>query len=351
MALIRMSSPYVYKSNTTGNVMRLVLAAMLPGIIALTYFFGWGTLIQMAIAVTAALIFETAILKLRKRPIRFFLSDFSAVVTACLLAVAIPPFAAWWVNIVGIFFAIVIAKHLYGGMGNNPFNPAMTAYALLLVSFPVEMTRWTAPFLLHGEGWQVASFADTLQAIFGHAPNTWYDAFSGATPLDAFKHKGALTSVEAWHQTPVLAQGIGAWYAVSAAWLMGGIFLLYRKIFTWHTPGSILLSLLVISSLFYGFDPDTYASPLFHLTTGATMLGAFFIATDPVTCATSNKGKIVFGCCIGALVYVIRTWGNYPDAIAFAVLIMNLAAPFIDQYTQPRTYGHKKANRGIKSKD
>lgn len=132
---------------------------------------------------------------------------------------------------------------------------------------------------------------------------------------------------------------------------MGGIFLLWRKVFTWHTPVALLGALLLMAALFYGFDPDNYASPVIHLGVGATMLGAFFIATDPVSAATSNRGKLVFGASIGVLIYIIRTWGNYPDAVAFSVLLLNLAAPFIDQYTQPRTYGHAKANRGLKGKN
>ncbi len=346
MSLIRMSSPHVYKTNTTANVMRLVLLATLPGILALTFFFGWGTLIQIVWAGALALAFEAAILKLRRRPIMFYLNDGSALVTALLLAVAIPPFAPWWVTAVGVFVAIVIAKHLYGGLGQNPFNPAMVAYALLLISFPVEMTRWTAPFVLNGEGWPVASFLDTLGSIFGSVEHAWYDSFTGATPLDELRHRGGLTTEETWRQSLVLSQGIGAWHAVSAAWFMGGIFLLYRKIITWHAPISMLLALAVCATLFYGFDPDSYADPFFHLSTGATMLAAFFIITDPVSSATSNRGRIIFGACIGVLVFIIRTWGNYPDGVAFAVLLMNLAAPFIDLYSQPRSYGHSQSNKG-----
>lgn len=351
MALIHLSSPHVTKDNSSSRVMRLVLIALLPGILAMTVFFGWGTLIQIALAASLALLFEAAVLKLRKRPVAFFLRDYSALVTAVLLAVALPPFASWWVTATGIFVAIVIAKQLYGGVGNNPFNPAMVAYALLLVSFPLEMTRWTAPITQGSAGWPVAGFLDTLEVIFSSADSGFYDSFTGATPLDALKHRNGLTTEELWRRSDVLAQGIGAWYAVSAAWFMGGIFLLSRKIFTWHTPLSMLIALALASALFYGFDPDNYVSPWVHLGVGATMLGAFFIATDPVSSATSNRGKIIYGACIGILVYVIRTWGNYPDAVAFAVLLMNLCAPFIDQYTQPRTYGHTRANRGLKGKN
>lgn len=351
MALIRLSSPHVTNANSSPAVMRLVLIALLPGILAMTVFFGWGTLIQIALAVPLALGFEAIALRLRRRPVGFFLSDGSALVTAVLLAVAIPPFASWWVTATGIFVAIIIAKQLYGGLGNNPFNPAMVAYALLLVSFPVEMTRWTAPILQSDAGWQVAGFLDTLKTIFGALEHSTLDGFTGATPLDVLKHRNGLTTEELWRQSAVLSQGVGAWYAVSAAWFMGGIFLLWRKVFTWHTPIALLGALLLMAALFYGFDPDSYASPVIHLGVGATMLGAFFIATDPVSAATSNRGKLVFGASIGVLIYIIRTWGNYPDAVAFSVLLLNLAAPFIDQYTQPRTYGHAKANRGLKGKN
>lgn len=350
MALIRSSSPHLHMSSTAGEVMRLVILATLPGLAAMTFFFGWGTLINVAWAILLAVGFEAAIVRLRKRPLSFYLSDYSAVVTALLLGLALPPFAPWWVTVVGVFVAIVIAKHLYGGLGQNPFNPAMVAYALLLVSFPVAMTQWTVPFVLidGGESWNVLGFTDTLAVIFSSVEPGFIDNYSGATPLDAMRHRSGLTTEEAWASVPVLAEGIGAWHAVSAAYFMGGVFLIYRKVFTIHTPMAVLLSLAVLSSVFYALDPSSFADPFFHLTAGATMLGAFFIATDPVTSATSNRGKIYFGIGIGVLIYVIRSWGGYPDAVAFAVLLMNLCAPFIDQYTQPRSYGHSKPNRGYK---
>lgn len=350
MALIRSSSPHLHKAKSTADVMRLVMLATLPGLAAMTFFFGWGTLINVVYACVLAVGFEAAIIWLRKRPLGFYLKDYSALVTALLLGLALPPFAPWWITFVGVFVAIVIAKHLYGGLGQNPFNPAMVAYALLLVSFPVQMTSWTAPFLMidGGESWHVLGLIDTLAIIFTSVDTSVIDSYTSATPLDAMRHRSGLTTEEAWSAVPVLSEGIGAWHAVSLAYLMGGVFLVYRKVFTIHTPVAFLGSLAVISSLFYMIDPYGYADPFFHLTAGGTMLGAFFIATDPVTSATSNRGKIYFGIGIGLLVYVIRGWGGYPDAVAFAVLLMNLCAPFIDQYTQPRTYGHAKANRGMK---
>lgn len=350
MALIRSSSPHLHKASSTADVMRLVILATLPGLVAMTFFFGWGTLIQVLWAVLLAVVFEAGIMLLRKRPVSFYLKDYSAVVTALLLGLALPPFAPWWITFVGVFVAIVIAKHLYGGLGQNPFNPAMVAYALLLISFPVQMTSWTAPFLMIGAGdsWNILGFADTLSVIFATAEPALIDSYTSATPLDAMRHRGGLTTEEVWTAVPVLEQGMGAWHAVSLAYLMGGVFLIYRKVFTVHAPAAIIGTLVVVSSLFYAVDPYGFADPLFHVTAGATMLGAFFIATDPVTSATSNRGKIVFGIGIGLLIYIIRNWGSYPDAVAFAILLMNLCAPFIDQYTQPRTYGHARANRGLK---
>ncbi|MGB1239681.1 MAG: electron transport complex subunit RsxD [Pseudomonadales bacterium] len=349
MSLIRITSPHVQRPTRTADIMRLVILATLPGAIAMTYFFGWGTLINIALAGTSALVFEALCIKIRKRPVGFFLKDNSALLTAVLLGLALPPLAPWWITITAVFVAIVIAKQLYGGLGQNPFNPAMVGYALVLISFPVEMTRWSAPFDLAGNAWNVPSFTQTLSVIFnGWQPQV--DAFSSATPLDVLKHRNGLTTEEVWRTSEVLANA-GAWYAVSAAYFIGGIFLIYRKIFTWHAPISLLLTLGLIASVFYAIDPDSYADPLVHLFSGATMLGAFFIITDPVSCATSNRGKIVFAAGVGILVYCVRTWGNYPDAIAFAVMLMNLSAPFIDQYTQPRSYGHKSANSGIKPKE
>ena len=351
MALIKISSPHVQRPIRTADIMRLVIIATLGGLVAMTFFFGWGTLINLVIACAVALLCEAACVKLRKRPVLFFIKDNSALLTAVLLALSLPPFAPWWVTTCAVFVAIVLAKHLYGGLGQNPFNPAMVGYALVLISFPVEMTRWTAPFAINASGWGVLGFADTLNIILNgweqaSQSATYIDAYTGATPLDVLKHRNGLTTEEVWRSNPVMAN-MSAWYTVSLGYFIGGIFLMYRKIFTWHAPISLLASLFIISALFFAVDPDSYADPLVHLTTGATMLGAFFIATDPVSGATSNKGKIIFGIGIGCLVYIVRTWGNYPDAMAFAVMLMNLAAPFIDQYSQPRSYGHKRAGREI----
>lgn len=348
MSLIRMSSPHVTRSNTSSGVMQLVLLAMIPGILALTLFFGWGTLLQIAICLISGLVFEALALRLRGLSVSLYLGDYSATVTALLLAVSIPPSAPVWIGIVGMFVAILFAKQVYGGIGNNPFNPAMVAYALLLVSFPVQMTSWNLPYVLSGsEGWSIPALSDSLSLIFAGSSQVM-DAYTGATPLDILRNRDGFTTEEMWRSNQTLIEGAAAYHAVSAAWFMGGIYLIYKKVFTWHTPVSILVTLGLVSAIAYGVDPSNFVDPFNHLTLGATMLAAFFIATDPVSSATSNRGRIVFGIGIGLLIFIIRTWGNYPDAVAFSVLLMNLAAPMIDHYTQPRSYGHKRPRLGPK---
>jgi electron transport complex protein RnfD len=340
MTLPRITSPHTKGSNRTQRVMLLVLAACAPGALALSWLFGIGTLVNLLWASLVALCVEAAILKIRQRPLSFYLSDGSALVTAVLLALALPPYAPWWLTLVAVGFAITFGKQLYGGLGQNPFNPAMLGYVVVLISFPVEMTTWPKP---HSVG-----LLDGLQQIFGFAalPDGW----SQATALDSLKINKSLTMDELWAANPAFGKVGGAaveW--VNAAFLLGGLFLLRMRLISWHAPVGMLGALAIMSLLFWhGSGSDSNGSPLFHLFTGATMLGAFFIVTDPVSGATSNLGRLIFGAGVGILVYVIRTWGGYPDGIAFAVLLMNLAAPTIDYYSRPRAYGHSKPERGFK---
>lgn len=342
MALPRITSPHTKGSNRTQKVMQQVLLATLPGVLVLTWLYGIGTLINLVWAGAVALGAEAVVLSLRKRPVRFFLSDGSALVTAVLLALALPPYSPWWLTLVACAFAIVFAKQLYGGLGQNPFNPAMVGYVVALISFPQEMTAWPTP---HSVG-----MLEGIRHILGITalPDGW----SQATALDVLKTNKSLTVEELW-QSPAfgLIGGRGA-ETVNLAFLAGGLFLLHKRLFGWHAPVGMLAALFVMSLLFWnGSGSDSNGSPLFHLFSGATMLGAFFIVTDPVSGATSNRGRLIFGAGVGILVYVIRTWGGYPDGVAFAVLLMNLAAPTIDYYTRPRTYGHSKPERGFKLGD
>ncbi len=346
MAFMRITSPHAHKPGDTGDVMRLVLLATIPGLIALSYFFGPGSLMNVVMASATAVTCEAAILKLRRRPVNFYLRDCSALVTGVLLGLALPPYCPWWIVAVGTGFAIILAKHLYGGMGFNPFNPAMVGYVVLLISFPVEMTQWAAPRPVLADDQSLVGPLTGLSAIWLGTP---LDGYTAATPLDVFKQNSSLLVEHLYTTQTIFSTGRWAgagWEWANLGFLAGGLFLLYRRVFTWHAPVGMLTALLLMSGIFYdGGSSTSGGSPLLHLLSGATMLGAFFIITDPVTSAVSNRGRLIYGACVGVLVYVIRTWGAYPDAVAFAVLLMNFAAPFIDYYTLPRTYGHDKTRR------
>ncbi len=351
MAFRIASSPYTHNRRSTGNIMMLVILAALPGFAAQCYFFGVGTLLQVVLASLTALLTEAAILRLRNTPVAPQLADNSALLTAILLGISIPSLAPWWLVVVGTVFAIVIAKQLYGGLGQNPFNPAMAGYVVLLISFPVQMTSWMPP-----EALQVIKpgVLDSLSMIFtGHtlAGDTLQqlqlgvDGVSQATPLDTFK-----TGLRAGHSAEqLLAQpiysgvlaGLG-WQWVNVGYLLGGVFLLWKNTIRWHIPAAMLLSLTVCATLGWLLAPASLNSPLIHLFSGATMLGAFFIATDPVTASTTDRGRLIYGALIGLLVWLIRSFGGYPDGVAFAVLLANICVPLIDYYTQPRVYGHQK---------
>lgn len=348
MAFFIASSPHTHVKRSTSDLMKWVALCAIPGLLAQTYFFGFGTLIQLIFAIVVALSFEMLVMKLRQRPIRMALNDHSAIVTAWLLAVAIPPLSPWWIVVIGLIFGILIAKHLYGGLGQNPFNPAMIAYVVLLISFPVQMTSWVAPSQLAPEH---ISFVDSISLIFSgfntdglslQQIRTGIDGITMATPLDAIK-----TSLKAGHTlSEAMAQpqfdsmaGIG-WDWVNIAYLAGGLLLLKLRIINWHIPVAFLAGLIISSTLAALFIPETTASPLVHLLSGATMLGAFFIATDPVTASTTVKGRLIYGAFIGMMVFIIRSWGGFPDGVAFAVLLANMCVPLIDYYTKPRTYGH-----------
>lgn len=335
-------APHLQPVNSVNRVMLQVLLALLPGIAVTTWLFGIGVLVHIALAVTVSIIAEALILKLRNRPILSTLSDLSAVVTAVLLAVSLPAIAPWWITVTGSLFAIVIAKQLYGGLGYNPFNPAMAGYVLLLVSFPLQMTSWAPPIEL---ATNALSETDLLKLIFLEQlpENVRFDAVAMATPLDAVK-----TQIGLGQSVPTILSGsiFGLMAGkglewVASAYLAGGLWLMWRRVIGWQIPVSLLLGLGLFSSICYAIDSNHFTSPLFHLFAGATMLGAFFIATDPVTAATTVNGRLVYGLLIGVLVYLIRIWGGYPDAMAFAVLLGNLAAPAIDYLTRPRVFGQK----------
>ena len=346
------SSPYIKPALSVSKMMTVVTIAMIPGIATATYVFGFGVLVNIFLAIVFALSLEAIMLRLRNRPVKVYLQDKSALLTAVLIGVALPALAPWWLTLIGVFFAIVVAKHLYGGLGYNIFNPAMVAYAILLISFPAEMTTyWQTPAMLASQsGITQLGLLDTINfQLFGQLPaGMTLDALTSATPLDIVRTSmtsGSATISELHAQGNAFGMlgGIGTEW-VNIAFLAGGLFMLKKGLISWHIPISLLATLVFLSLLFGSFDLDSNPSPIFHLLSGATMLGAFFIATDPVTASTTPKGRIIYGVGIGALIYIIRTWGGYPDAIAFSVLLMNMCVPLLDYYTQPRVYGHAKSS-------
>lgn len=352
MALLSLTSPHTRRKNSVQQIMLEVTIATFPGLIALTYYFGWGTFLNVLLAISVAIASEAVVLKLRNRPLSFYLLDGSALVTGLLLGLAIPPISPWWLTVIGSSFAIILVKQLYGGLGHNPFNPAMAGYAFLIISFPVEMTSWLP---INPE----ISFTGSVQALLtGGVGKETLDAYTMATPLDSIKNGTRELGILSNYQLYKIAEGYpvfdyrpvlgllgSGWTGVNLAFLIGGLYLLCRRLISWHIPVSILLALGTMAIFFQTLGLSN-ASPLLHLLSGGTMLGAFFIATDPTSAATSRLGKLIYGALIGVTIYVIRTWGGFPDAIAFSVILLNLAVPFIDYYTQPRTYGHEKANRG-----
>lgn len=331
--------PYLLLERTSvRRVMLQVLLALLPGVAAYVWLIGPILLLQLAIAMLAALAGEALMLGLRRKPLALFLSDGSALVTAWLVALAFPPLAPWWLVAVGTLFAIVVAKQLYGGLGQNPFNPAMVAFALCIVSFPALMSQWPALGLK-------LTLAEQVQIVAGLAPRI--DVMSGATPLDAIKTALKLGEGSVDVPTLLATQDVfgnfagRGWEWVAVGYLLGGLWLWQRRIITWHAPLGFIAGLSLLAAVLWLWNPLQFANPVFHLFSGGAMLGAFFIVTDPVSGCTTPKGKLIFGLLAGVVAYTIRVFGGYPDGVAFSVLLLNLCVPVIDMYSQPPIFGMK----------
>jgi len=341
MRLTVAGAPHLPPISTVSGVMRQVLYALLPGVLGHVWFFGPGILIQIALAVGFALSFETLMLKARGKPLQPFIGDYSAVVTGVLFALCIPPLAPWWISFVGMLFAIVIAKQLYGGLGYNLFNPAMVGFAAVIVAFPLELSQWLAPRSLSPG---LPSLAETLQAILSGAlpAGLNWDAISQATPLDALKIGVAENRlVSEIRSSPIFGDfGGQGWEWIANLYALGGLWLLYRRVISWHVPVAVLVTVIAVSTPMWLLGPDTNPSAPQHIFSGALVLAAFFIATDPVSGCSTMKGRLLFGFGVAILTLAIRRYGGYPDGVAFAVLLMNMAAPLIDRVTRPRTYGH-----------
>jgi len=308
--------------NTT-SVMHSVLLAMLPATLASLWFYGPGVLLNLTACIATALACEAGISALRGRPPTGTWTDRSAIVAAALLALSLPPLAPIWLPIIGTAFGIIVGKQLYGGLGQNPFNPAMVGYAALLIAFPLEMSLWPV-------NWQQGGFS--LRDALGPYSALPWDAISSATLLDA--GNTALRAGLALPESSLSTQP-ATW--ISLCWMVGGLWLLLQRTISWHIPTGLLLSLSVLATVFFFSDADRFASPLVHLLSGACMIGAFFIATDPVSAPAHPHARLLYGACIGTLVYIIRSWGSFPDGVAFAVLLMNLAAPLLDHIWRGRS--------------
>ncbi|MCP1726153.1 electron transport complex protein RnfD [Natronospira proteinivora] len=337
-------APHLAPQNSITTMMLRVLLALVPALLVWVWFFGWGIVFNIVIASATALLAEVMMLYLRGKAIRAHLLDLSAIVTAVLLAFCLPPTTPWWITVTGVAFAIIFAKHLYGGLGHNPFNPAMAGYVVLLISFPVEMTQWLPPRQLMEDGQFPTAWAQLVAILTGELPGASLDAISRATPLDVMRTElGQARTIAEITADPRFGDlGGYGWEWIGNGVLLGGIWLIYKKVIRWQIPVAVLAGVLIPATFFYLLDPGSHASPAFHLFSGATLLCAFFIATDPVSASTTRTGRLIYGAGIGFLIYAIRSWGGYPDAVAFAVLLMNMAVPLIDRYTKPRAYGHQK---------
>jgi len=315
--LIISPAPHIHSGDSVSKNMNGVIIAMVPALLAVFYFFGLGALIVTFTSIAACVLFEFLIQKfILKGPLTIL--DGSAAVTGILLAFNLPYNLPIWMIVIGALVSIGVAKMSFGGLGNNPFNPALVGRVFLLISFPVEMTTWPV--------------VDPLAT-------TYLDAETGATVLGILKEGSA--SLPAISEM-VLGDFLGSFSIImSVALLLGLAYMLIRKIITWHIPISILLTVAVFTGILHLVDPQSYATPPIHLFSGGLMLGAIFMATDYVTSPMTFRGMWIYGVGIGLLTVIIRTWGAYPEGVAFAILIMNGFTPIINFYVKPKRFGEK----------
>lgn len=343
------SAPHTHTALTVARTMQIVMAALAPATAFGLYQFGWPAIFLFLVTLASAWGFEIACLWIAGRPIAPFARDGSALLTGWLVALTLPPYAPWWVGVLGAGIAIVIGKQIFGGLGQNLFNPAMVARAMLLVALPVQMTTWVAPVgLLDGPG-----FVQSLSITFGGSQA--FDAISSASTLSHVK-----SQLNAGAQIGEILNGVpdlrarliglapGSLGETSTLLLLlGGLVLIATRIIGVLLPLSVLGSMTVLSGLFWLISPDRYPPPILHLTSGATMLCAFFIATDYVTSPVTSLGKMVYGIGIGTLVFLIRSWGSFPEGVAFAVLLMNACTPLIETYVRPRVFGRTRTGKPL----
>ena len=320
--LLLSSSPHIHSGESIAGTMHSVILALFPAALVGIYYFGLPSLVVIVLAIVSCLVVEAIIQKIMNKKVTVY--DGSAALTGLLLAMNLPPTSPWWLVILGSVIAIGMGKHVYGGLGFNPFNPALVARVVLLISFPVQMTTWTMPNPI------INSKADVL---------------SGATPLGLLKEgimkNGNIDAIKEIADSALFLGNIaGSIGEISAiALIIGALFLFYKRYITWHIPVSFIASAFIFAGIFWLIDPVRYASPLFHILAGGIMLGAFFMATDYVTSPMTGKGMLIFGAGCGLITMIIRLWGGYPEGVSFAILLMNAATPIIDRYTVPKKFG------------
>jgi len=345
IASINRSGPFTHAASSVQKTMLTVLLALLPATAFNAYLFGWPGILLFAVTVGSCVAVEAGCLALAGQPMKAALSDYSAVLTGWLLAMSLPPWAPWWTGVLGAVFAIALAKHTFGGIGQNMFNPAMVARVALLVSFPVVMTAWVMPHPLFSAG--APGFSDAIAITFG---GNLPDSVSAASALGYVKtelSRGIPVTQSMAHVPDLMDMALGTRAGslgeTSAVLILaGGLFLMARRIISWHIPVGVMGALFLMGTVFHAVDPARYTDGMFHLMSGATFLGAFFICTDYVTSPVSKPGQLVFGIGCGMLTWVIRTYAGYPEGMAFAVLLMNSLTPIIDQYTRPRAFGRSR---------
>lgn len=352
--LANRAGPFTHTVNTVTRTMVWVILALVPGTAYGLWLYGWPAVMLFAITLGSALASEAAMLALLGQPVRSRLFDGSALLTGWLLAMSLPPWAPWWIGVLGSLSAIVIGKHLFGGLGQNMFNPAMVARIVLLISFPVQLTLWVAPAPMGSDA--APSFGQALAMVSGRIPIP--EHMSAATALGTLKTElsRGVSVVKTSEHLPspeqlTIGQESGSLGETSAGLLLaGGLLLLVLRIISWHIPVALLGTLGALAAVSNALDPTRFASLPIHLLSGAAMLGAFFIATDYVTSPVSRSGQLLFGAGIGALTWVIRALGGYPEGLAFAVVLMNALVPLIDRGFRPRVFGRSWRGKSLEAK-
>lgn len=345
------ASPHAHGGSTVSRTMGLVLIALTPATLYAFWLFGWPAINLWLLTLGSCVLGEIFCLRLAERPARKAVLDNSAILTGWLLALTLPPWAPWWVAVVGGLIAIILGKQVFGGLGQNVFNPAMVARVALLISFPLPLTTWVTPLPITADN--APGFIEALRITFS-AP-ALPDAMASASLLGYAKtelsrhvdllHALADPAAHGFSWVGARAGSLGE----SATWLIlgGGLFMIAMGVITWHTPVAVLIGLGLPALIAHGIDPAHYLSAPQHLLAGAAMLGAFFIATDYVTSPNTPVGQLVFGLGVGFLTFAIRTWGGYPEGMAFAVLLMNALTPAIDRVCKPRILGRDRKGKPL----